>query len=450
MRFGVMKMSDNIYDVIIVGAGFAGDTAARNLSQKGYKTLVLEGRDRMGGRTWYDHRMGQDLEMGGTFIHWFQPNVWHETMRYNLDVVRLPDIHDAYWISDGKVNKGTQADEFSLMRKGMEVFARDAEKYFPRPFQPFYNEEAVKEIDHLSVADRLREIKTEVSQEVLDVLTAYWSAYFCTDDLEAPALTQVYRWVAMSYNDWNIMEDIFELYKFKDGTKSLLESIFNDGTAEIKLSTPVSAIEKIDRGHKVTTRGGEEFTATAVVAAIPTNTINNIEFTPALAPEKRQFATENQSTTNGSKLWAKVRGPGVSDTFRLTAPAYAVSSMHTQFYDPVKEEAIIMAYVSNAKKVDVTDIKEVQELLRIWLPEIEVIDCAAHKWNEDEFSLGTWSVLRKNQLTKYGKAVRQSEDGLYLAGSDYANGWSGFIDGAIESGSSTGELVDTYLQEKST
>src|SRR5699024_11596731 len=109
----------------------------------------------------------------------------------------------------------------------------------------------------LSVADRLREIASEVSQEVSDILTAYWCAYFCTDDLEEPALTQLYRWVAMSYNDWDVMEDIFELYKFKDGTKSLLESIFYDGNAEIQLSTPVSSVEKADQGHSVPTRRGD-------------------------------------------------------------------------------------------------------------------------------------------------------------------------------------------------
>lgn len=75
-----------------------------------------------------------------------------------------------------------------------------------------------------------------------------------------------------------------------------------------------------------------------------------------------------------------------------------------------------MAYVSNTQKLDVTDKAQVQAL------------------------------LRKNQLTKYGKAVRRPRNGFYLAGSDYANGWSGFIDGAIESGSSIGEYVDDYLK----
>lgn len=441
-------MTDNHYDVIIVGAGFAGVTAARNLSQKGYRTIVLEGRDRIGGRTWYERRLGKDLELGGTFIHWFQPHVWHETMRYNLEVEKLIDIHDAYWISGGEVHHGTEDDEFARMKQGMRLLAKDAERYFPRPYEPFYNEEAVKEIDHLSLADGLREIKADVGQEIYDVLVAYWCAYFSTDDLEVPALTQMYRWIAMSFNEWQIMEDIFELYKFKNGTKALLESILNDGRAELRLSTPVSRIEKTDEGHSVTTRNGEEFTANAVITAIPLNTINEIEFSPALAPEKHQFAEEKQTSVNGAKLWAKVQGPGITDTFRLTGPAYPVCSMHTQYFDHETNEAIVMAYVANAQKLNVEDPEAVQELLRKWLPEIEVLESTGHNWSEDEFSLGSWCVLRTNQLTKYGKAVRQSEDGLYLAGSDYADGWAGFIDGAIESGSSTGERVDAYLQEK--
>ena len=116
-------------------------------------------------------------------------------------------------------------------------------------------------------------------------------------------------------------------------------------------------------------------------------------------------------------------------------------------YGPKSVDQVLpMAYVSNTQKLDVTDKAQVQALLRHWIPDIEVIDCTGHKWDEDEFSKGTWSVLRKNQLTKYGKAVRRPRNGFYLAGSDYANGWSGFIDGAIESGSSIGEYVHDYLK----
>ena len=48
-----MTDKNRTYDVIVIGAGFAGVTAARDLASAGRSVLVLEARDRLGGRTWY-------------------------------------------------------------------------------------------------------------------------------------------------------------------------------------------------------------------------------------------------------------------------------------------------------------------------------------------------------------------------------------------------------------
>lgn len=59
------------YDVVIIGTGFAGLIAARNLSRNpSLRVLLLEGRDRIGGRTWTAKALGEEFEMGGTWIHW--------------------------------------------------------------------------------------------------------------------------------------------------------------------------------------------------------------------------------------------------------------------------------------------------------------------------------------------------------------------------------------------
>ena len=59
------------YDVVVIGTGFAGLVAARNLSRaSNARVLLVEGRDRIGGRTWTAKALGQEFEMGGTWVHW--------------------------------------------------------------------------------------------------------------------------------------------------------------------------------------------------------------------------------------------------------------------------------------------------------------------------------------------------------------------------------------------
>ena len=65
-------------DVVVIGAGFAGVAAARNLTETGRAVVVLEARDRIGGRTWYREIPGTGVmaEYGGMFFsRATQPNL---------------------------------------------------------------------------------------------------------------------------------------------------------------------------------------------------------------------------------------------------------------------------------------------------------------------------------------------------------------------------------------
>jgi len=57
------------YDVVIIGAGIAGLAAARDLSNLGYEVLVLESRDRIGGRIFTDWSLEAPFEWGAGWIH---------------------------------------------------------------------------------------------------------------------------------------------------------------------------------------------------------------------------------------------------------------------------------------------------------------------------------------------------------------------------------------------
>ena len=78
------------FDVVVIGGGFAGVTAARDSSKNNHKTLLLEARNRLGGRTFGADFEGTSIEMGGTWIHNTQPFVWAEAERYAMAVKETP------------------------------------------------------------------------------------------------------------------------------------------------------------------------------------------------------------------------------------------------------------------------------------------------------------------------------------------------------------------------
>src|SRR5258708_22490180 len=69
-------MTDNTHDVVVVGAGMAGLTAARALAEAGLKVLVVEAQDRIGGRIWTRHVGDEAIELGAEFIHGRPPELW--------------------------------------------------------------------------------------------------------------------------------------------------------------------------------------------------------------------------------------------------------------------------------------------------------------------------------------------------------------------------------------
>jgi polyamine oxidase len=73
--------------VIVIGAGMAGLVAARLLHDSGFKVTVLEARDRLGGRTWTDDRIGAPVDLGGSWVHGVDGNplaLWCEKLGIEL------------------------------------------------------------------------------------------------------------------------------------------------------------------------------------------------------------------------------------------------------------------------------------------------------------------------------------------------------------------------------
>ena len=76
-------------DVVVIGGGLAGVTTAREATLAGLDTVLLEGRNRLGGRVWTHRWNDTDIELGGGWVHWHQPHVWSELTRAGLPVEQI-------------------------------------------------------------------------------------------------------------------------------------------------------------------------------------------------------------------------------------------------------------------------------------------------------------------------------------------------------------------------
>lgn len=427
-------------DVIVVGGGFAGVTAARELTQNGARVIVLEARDRLGGRTWTrTSDLEHDLEIGGTWVHWIQPHVWAEIVRYDLDIVSSPVPDEAYWLTEGTVKRGTPDELFALLDEGMTATTVGAMEYFPNPHLPHPVSEDVRAIDHISIREKLDSL--DLPAEQAELLDGMWALNF-NGHPDNAAYTQGLRWAALAGGSWQLLFEACAYYKLAGGTKGLLDAMAADAVgADFRLNCTVTSIRQTKAAAVVTLADGTSLRTRHVIVTLPLNALNTISFSPALHETKTSASDDGQAST-GVKFWARVRGE-LPNFVALTSGAHPLTYAQAEYH--VDGDTLVVGFGPDASQIDVTDRAAVEAGLRQWLPDVEVVAVDAHDWVRDPYSRQTWPMLRPGQLTNAMPELQRPEGRVRLAGSDYADGWAGFIDGAIESAKRVSRRVLTEL-----
>src|SRR5262245_7788651 len=84
----------NAAEVIVIGGGMAGMAAARELKQNGVDAVLLEARDRLGGRVWTNlDRLGAPVELGAEFVHGEKNSVWAMAKKAAIRLRQVPERH---------------------------------------------------------------------------------------------------------------------------------------------------------------------------------------------------------------------------------------------------------------------------------------------------------------------------------------------------------------------
>lgn len=340
------------------------------------------------------------------------------------------------YLKDGKPVEADVKVLGEKVDKAMADYCDISRQVFPRPYDTYITD-AWKPYAGLTIQDRIDQMKLE--PDVALNLNAVWAAMAHAKCSEGSFLEMV-RWWANLGNNATDFNDACSRFKLKHGTISLVNAILRDSRAEVVLGAPVSKVEQKRGKIRVTTDAGQTVTAKRVIVATPMNTWGDVEYEPALSALRLRVSKERH-VGNGNKLHVRLK-QNVGNVF-LTADDSFTPLQYGYTEHAGSDGTLLLSYGIDGR-FDVNNRTKVGDLMRRFLPGVDVEDCYGYQWQLDPFSRGTWCTLRPHQFA-YIPELQKAEGGVHFATSDIATMWRGWMDGAINLGLRQGQIVSQTL-----
>jgi monoamine oxidase len=422
-------------DVIVLGAGFAGIAAARELAEAGTRVVVLEARDRIGGRTWFKEMPGAGIgvEYGGMFFsRETQPHLAREIERYGIRVTQaITEPAEMAWVR-GRDRVGGPAafdDVRAKLAASNLIAALDETK--GAFTQGDRSQLASLDVTAAEWIDRI-----DAPGDAADYLRAFLASMGGSHIERASVLPLLWDMVELEYNPVDAYVDMGEL--FTDGTKSLIDAMA-DGL-DVRFGSVVTSVSHDVDGVRIAIADGATMTAGAAVVALPINCWADVAFDPPLGDAKRRVATERH-VGEVSKVLAVVRD--APETFLGMGWGTGVNA---GFVTKAAGDGRLFMGFSVQPRVDLSDHAAVEAAVHAHLPDAEVVTTDGHDWVTDPFSKGTWLAIPTGWFADGTfDRLEEPEGRLYFAGSDIASEGAGWIEGAVGSGSKAAATAAAVL-----
>lgn len=434
-------------DVIVIGAGVAGLAAARDLAVAGLNVLVLEARERIGGRVRTERppHAAVPVELGAEFIHGKPPETWEIVDAGGLLACEADDDH---WLSrSGKI---VESDSFWNELDRVMKLMEDQAGAEDRSFQQF--------IDECCAGDEWREARATAASYVRGFHAAP------TEAIGVHSLIANNR-AAASIND----DEQFRILSGYDGVPAWLAS-GEKGRHEISLNTVVKEVRWRKNSVEVICQSAqneqpESFAADCLVVTTPLGVLQMsgpgergaIAFSPPLPRakqesiatlrmghvrrltllfherfwERRQLPADGKEKKLAEMAFLQAEGAAIPTwwTWRpVRAPVLVgwAGGLAAEKFAGASREFVVGAALTSLARALAVPQTQIEELL---------IEAYTHDWQADPFARGAYSYVPPGALAAQRELALPVEETIFFAGeATNTDGHSGTVHGAIATG----------------
>lgn len=433
-------------DVLVAGAGLAGLIAARDLAAAGRSVLVLEARDRVGGRV-VNQEIGDGkiVEMGGQWAGPTQDKLL--ALAKDLGVATFPTYDTGLKVLHFNGKRGTYSGtiprinplvlaDIGQAQARLEAMARKV------PTDAPWTAANAEKLDSQTFETWARRNTASKSARMLLALGA--EAVFAAEPGDLSMLHVLfYSHSGGSFQKLIDTTGGAQQDRFVGGSALLAERLAAALGASIRLEAPVSRIE-VSGGKVTATTPAGQLEGRHIIVTTPPLLAGRIEYEPAL-PHWREQLT--QRTPMGSVIKCQViydepfwRGEG------LCGQATGDGEGSRVVFDnspPDGSPGILLAFLEGdeARRLgrepeEVRRRAVIDSLVRYFGPRASKPENYLERdWQQERYSGGCYGTLfGPNVWTRYGHALRTAVGPIHWAGTETASVWAGYMDGAVRSG----------------
>jgi len=429
-------------DVIVVGAGIAGLTAAAKLGGSGLSVLLLEARDRVGGRIWTQRSPTHDvpIEFGAEFIHGLPPEIWQPLQSANA---RITEVQGDSWCRDAQLCPCDFFDPVDNILKKMDD--REPDESFLQ-----FLERTVPDADDSK--------KRKVKLHALN----YVSGFNAAD----PALVGVH-WLVKSMRAEEIIEG-HRAFRSLNGYEDLIAIVkaqLDKSTVSLFTRTVVESIDWRLGHAKITTNsssGTSIFSSARVLLTLPLGVLQasvkgtgGVRFTPSL-PKTKNWALDRLEMGKVMRLvlkfrdrfWARISPMRNEKTLASMGFLFSQDDWFPTWWTGMPAESPIItgwapfrcAEQLSGKDRNFVVNRGIETLAQLLSVSVDLVaplleEAYFHDWQTDPFSLGAYSYGKVQSDGAQQALGAPLENTLFFAGeATDTGGHNGTVHGAIASG----------------